>query len=220
MRLVQTLCHCRRNTVDLDILEVGCGAGFAAEYLSGFYRSYTGIDHSEELIRYATFKHTHSNVTFYAQDFYQFSPPHPYHLIFMIGVLHHMPDIPATVKKCCSLVKPGGMLIVNEPHSANMVLHTFRKIRTKIDRAYSDEQEELTEVELTSLFRQTGLTRVNCLPQGFFSTPFAEVIIQPQILSNFFSRCACSLDAVLERLPYNVLKKISWNIIVQGEKKA
>ncbi len=51
MRLVQTLCHCRRNTGDLDILEVGCGAGFAAEYLSGFYRSYTGIDHSEELIQ-------------------------------------------------------------------------------------------------------------------------------------------------------------------------
>lgn len=217
MRLFQTLRYCR-NATDLDILEIGCGAGFAAEYLSGTYRSYTGIDYSQELIQYALSRHTRPNVTFHARDFYRFFPTQSYDSIFMIGVLHHMTDIPAAVNKCYSLLKPGGCLVVNEPQSANVLFHALRKIRTKIDRSYSDEQEELTEVQLMSLFRQAGLTHVCSLQQGFFSTPFAEVVIPPQVLSNLMSHLACSLDAILEDFPYGFLKKISWNIIVKGEK--
>jgi 2-polyprenyl-3-methyl-5-hydroxy-6-metoxy-1,4-benzoquinol methylase len=217
MRLFQTLRHCPQMP-ELDMLEVGCGTGFAADYLAGAYRSYTGLDYSQELIRYARARHTRPNVTFQAIDFYQFSPAQSYDSIFLIGVLHHMTDIPAAVNKCASLLKPGGCLVVNEPQSVNILFHALRKIRAKIDQAYSDEQEELTECQLTSLFRQAGLVQVSSAPQGFLSTPFAEVVIPPQVVSTLLSRLACSLDAILEDLPYGFLKKISWNIIVKGEK--
>ena len=206
MRLLQTLQHCHQMT-DLDILEVGCGTGFAAEYLAGTYRSYTGIDYSQELIRYALCRHTRPNVSFQSIDFYEFFPTQSYNSIFMIGVLHHMTDIPVAINKCYSLLKPGGCLAVNEPQSANAIFHALRKIRTKIDRSYSDEQEELTEFQIMSLFRQAGLAHVCSLHQGFFSTPFAEVVIPPQILSNLISHLACSLDAILESLPCDFLKK-------------
>ena len=51
LRLVQSLKGIKQPIK--KILEVGCGAGFSVEYLKGKFINYTGVDYSENLIKYA-----------------------------------------------------------------------------------------------------------------------------------------------------------------------
>jgi SAM-dependent methyltransferase len=217
VRLLQTLRKADLSP-NVDILEIGCGAGFAAEYLHGSYHTYTGLDHSRELIQYAEKRNKHSHVNFYATDFFDFREKSKYDLIFMIGVLHHMTDISFAIRACYSFLKPGGYVVVNEPQPANMIFSWLRSIRAKIDSSYSDEQEELSDLELQTFFKQSGFVNVVSFPQGLFSTPFAEVVIRPQLLTTPVSMLACQIDKLLENYLHSFLKKITWNIIVTGQK--
>jgi SAM-dependent methyltransferase len=217
VRLLQTLRKTTPNP-DLDILEIGCGAGFAVEYLHGCYRTYTGIDYSTELIQYAENRNNNSYASFHAEDFFEFRAESKYDVIFMIGVLHHMTDIPLAIKICHSFLRPGGLLVVNEPQPANIIFSWLRNVRAKIDASYSDEQEELADSELQELFARAGFVNIRSFPQGLFSTPFAEVMIPPQFLIKPLSIAACQIDRVLEDVLPSFLKKLSWNIIVMGQK--
>jgi len=51
LRLIQSLKHVPKPIPSL--LEIGCGAGFTAEYLEGLYGDYRGIDYSKPLIEAA-----------------------------------------------------------------------------------------------------------------------------------------------------------------------
>lgn len=204
---------------EFDILEVGCGAGYAARYLQGSYKTYTGIDYSENLIKLAREIHCLPNVTFSAVDFYDFNPEKKYDIVFCIGVLHHMEDMAYALQIMNSLVKPGGSLVVNEPQAANIFFHILRKVRAKTNSdSYSDEQEELIPTLLINLFEKAGLKNIEAMPQGFFSTPFAEVILRPNFLFNPLSMLACKIDKFLEKYFKGVLKLGAWNLIVVGRK--
>ncbi|MGR9072196.1 MAG: class I SAM-dependent methyltransferase [Gammaproteobacteria bacterium] len=217
MRLLQTIGKAAFGP-NVDILEIGCGAGYASEYLSQHYRSFTGIDYSEELIKLAREINLRPNVFFQVADLFEFHSDRKFDVIFMIGVLHHMPDVQKAISICSGLLKPGGVFIANEPHSANIVCRMLRKIRSRVDRDYSDEQEEMEQAELLDNFKRSGLTDVTACPQGFFSTPFAEVILRPQGIMRHASAAACRIDAVLEKRFGGLLGKASWNVIVSGRK--
>jgi trans-aconitate methyltransferase len=217
LRAIQTL-----NKVNIDdrahLLEVGCGAGFAAEYLRGYYAKYTGLDYSEKLIKSAQQKNRHPNVRFHTTDFFDFTSESLYDVVFMIGALHHMSDVPAALTRSCALLRPGGFLVVNEPQPANVIFQLLRHVRAKTDDSYSAEQKQFDAAELMHLFSQTGLLNVMGYPQGFFSTLFAEVVLRPQILTHSISRAACALDGLLEKHLTGVMKRFAWNIIVSGQK--
>jgi 2-polyprenyl-3-methyl-5-hydroxy-6-metoxy-1,4-benzoquinol methylase len=202
------------------VLEVGCGAGFASDYLCGKYAKYTGLDYSKELIKSARQRNRRACVSFHVTDFFDFAPESRYDVIFMIGALHHMSDLPAAIRKSFALLKPGGSLVVNEPHPANVIFRCLRRVRAKMDTSYSTEQKQLDAAELLHLFSEAGLLNVMCYPQGFFSTPFAEIVLRPQLLTTSISRAACALDSLLEKHLAGVMKRISWNIIVSGQKAA
>jgi len=216
-RLAQTLRHVRIDH-DMDILEVGCGAGFAAKYLRGQYRSYTGIDYSTELIRYASAQNGGANVSFQAISLYDYQPSRQFDLVLMIGVLHHMSDMPRAVAAMQSLLKPGGYLAVNEPQRSNGLIRGLRRARAALDPAYSDDQEELDPAQLAALFGQAGLTDVRTIPQGLFSTPFAEVVLKPQFITAPLARLACAIDLAIEDRFAAAIAKSTWNVIVIGRK--
>jgi 2-polyprenyl-3-methyl-5-hydroxy-6-metoxy-1,4-benzoquinol methylase len=217
LRFVQTLNKLHLNNQS-DILEVGCGAGFASEYLRGRYRNYTGLDYSQELILSAQQRNRFSNASFQAADFFDYQTDNLYDVIFMIGVLHHMTNLTAALEKCLDLLKPGGVLVVNEPQDANPFFQYLRQVRTKIDKSYSAEQDQLDESELLELFSTSGFLKTRSYPQGFFSTPFAEVMLPPQWLMNPISHTVCLVDQLLEKYPSGFMKKMAWNIVVCGQK--
>ena len=177
-----------------------------------------GIDYSEELIKYAKYFNKKPDISFITKDLYQLNTKKKYDVLFMIGVLHHMVDMDRAMKVACSLVKTGGYIIANEPQKANSFIHLLRIIRSKIDKSYSEDQEELDNNQLIRLFKDAGLIKVKSFPQGFFSTPFAEVVMNPQFIFQHLSKIACSVDKVIESKFVGLLNKLSWNTIIIGKK--
>lgn len=95
---------------DLNILEVGCGAGWMCERMAPYGRV-TGIDHADEVIARASQRMPH--ITFAAGDFLAMEfPDASFDAIVNIEVLSHVADQPAFMAKIARLLKPGGMMMM------------------------------------------------------------------------------------------------------------
>ena len=218
LRLNQTLRHGPAFSAP-DVLEVGCGGGFAADYLKGIYGTYLGIDYADELIRYAQVKNASPEASFQAINAKDLPTDQKFDIIFMIGVLHHLDNPDAVLQQLSDSLKPGGWMIANEPQRNNPLIQSMRYIRRKIDRQYSEDQIEYSKSELTQLFHTAGYEGIEVHPQGIFSTPFAEVIMPLQPISYPIASLTCHIDRWLERRAPRAMQYISWNLIVQGRKQ-
>lgn len=216
-KLLQTiaLTHAKIDSV----LEVGCGAGFASEYLEGRCKSYTGIDHSEENIKAAKRIHSHPSRQFERADITDYQSDDRFDGAIMIGVLHHLESPVESLIRIKSLVRPGGVVIANEPQPGNPIITVARMIRKKIDPTYSPDQVEFSRAELESQFKEAGFVDIQITPQGFLSTPFAEVIFPLQRLMAPLSKLACCIDRGLEKTPGVKVwgNRLSWNLVVSGK---
>ncbi len=217
LRLTQTI-QSAQLPRDATILEVGCGAGFSAQYLEGRYKRFVGVDYSQELIRLATHYNDRPGVTFEAKNVHDFSTEETFDGIFMVGVLHHMEDMTGAIRDISRLLKPNGVLIANEPQPANPCIRVARAIRKKTDLSYSEDQLQLSKSDLREILNEGGLVDVQVTPQGLFSTPFAEVPLGPQWLTTYLSRFCCGVDRIVERTAGNMLGPFSWNLIASGKK--
>jgi hypothetical protein len=130
------------------MLEVGCGAGFSAAYLAGYYGAY----------------------------------------------------------------------VANEPHPGNPLIRLARVIRKRLNPHYASDQQELSAADLQRLYRRAGLVDIRIVPQGLLSTPFAEVILQPQAIMPGLAALACAIDAGLEHRLGRRLQPFTWNVIAAGRK--
>jgi 2-polyprenyl-3-methyl-5-hydroxy-6-metoxy-1,4-benzoquinol methylase len=201
------------------LLEVGCGGGFSAEYLRGYYKKFIGVDYSDGLISYAKQQFRSQGVSFFTQNIKEFSPSEPIDVIVMIGVLHHMDDMLAAMRLMCDMLRPGGQLIINEPQPANPLISAARLVRKAIDKNYSSDQRELPVEELQELYANAGFEKIEFFPQGFFSTPFAEVAMSPVFITKPLSLLACRIDRTLEKSPlHGIMRNLSWNVIGVGRK--
>ncbi len=217
LRQVRTL-RLTPDTAGLHVLEVGCGAGFGADYLAGRFATFTGIDYSESLVRLARDRHHDPRVRFEVANAKDFRAERPFDLAFMIGVLHHVDDMPAVLGQVRDLLAPGGWLVINEPQPGNPLVRLLRRLRKRADDHYSEDQRELAEAELRRLFTDAGFTDLRIRGQGFFSTPFAEVVMPLQPLARAASALACALDPVVEALPQPLLRGLCWNMIAAGRR--
>jgi len=216
-RLLQTLCVVELPA-ECSILEVGCGAGFAAGYLGGRYGQFMGIDYSHELIGYARKYNALRNVSFEVSNVNDFDSDRKFDLILMIGLLHHLDDPVTTLTKTAAFLNPGGWVLANEPQSGNPLIQSARKIRMTIDKNYSDEQLQYSERQLAEIFRRAGLSEIRIMPQGLFSTPFAEVVMPLQCLMSPASSVCCALDRAIEKCIGGLVKWPFWNLIIAGQR--
>ena len=215
LRLLQTLRHAELDPSG-DLLEIGCGAGFAAGYLRDRYRSYRGIDHSSELVDLANSINGGPGITFETADAETFSIDRRFDLIFMIGVLHHLSDPAATLRHLTGLLKPDGRIVVNEPQNGNPLIQLARGVRKKTDTHYSEDQTVYSGKDLRAIFSDAGCEVVKLVPQGLLSTPFAEVAMPAQALMTPLSSLTCAVDRTLESGFPRLLGYLSWNLIAIG----
>jgi 2-polyprenyl-3-methyl-5-hydroxy-6-metoxy-1,4-benzoquinol methylase len=216
LRLEQTL-EAVSPAADVDILEIGCGAGHAASYLAGRYRTFTGIDHAHELIAHARELNAGPGVEFETADLAGYHPARRFDVILMIGVVHHFENPEAMMAHAVNLLGPGGWLVANEPQPGNFLIHIARQVRKRVDRVYSADQTELSLDQIRDLYRRAGLTDLRILPQGLLTTPFAEVTLGPTLLTAPLSHGACLLDRVVPRLG-RWMTRLSWNLIAAGRR--
>ena len=214
-RLIQSI-RCLDLTSNPEILEVGCGAGFSAEYLAGTFSRYKGIDYSENLIAFAEHTHGGPGVEFETADLNTLREDETFDVILMIGLLHHLDDPVASLTRLSRLLRPGGWLLANEPQSGNVLISVLRSIRKQVDDAYSADQDEFSAPELLDMYQRAGLTDIRVRPQGVFSTPIAEVTLPSFVRAA--AGVACRVDSYLENRFPAALKYVAWNLIACGRK--
>ena len=202
------------------ILEAGCGAGYAVEYLAGRFDSFVGVDHSEKLIDYATAHHGTAQVEFVAGSIEDLAADRPFDFVFMIGVLHHVEDMVGVLEHLKTLLKPGGWLAANEPQPGNPLIRMARALRTRVDAAYSPDQAQLSGADLRRVMADAGYAEVSLRPQGIFTTPFAEVVVPGQWLLWPAVHLACVMDNVLEATVCRLVPWSTWNLVCVGRRPA
>lgn len=203
---------------NIRVLEVGCGAGFSVKYLDKPYSAYVGVDYSQELIDYANQYNLSPKAQFICDNIKEYQPEEKFDVIFMIGVLHHFDDMQGILAHIVSFLKPGGILVANEPQSSNPMIQALRKLRIKLDKGYSDDQVQLLPEDLKRLYESVGLEKVKVFGQGYFSTPFAEVVLRPKWIVEVLSMCSISLDKFIQRLGRTSFRKVAWNVVGVGFK--
>ncbi len=216
LRLNQTL---KRSLTgrSQSILDLGCGAGFSAEYLAGRFQRYVGVDYSERLIALAN-THVHvSGAEFLATNIKDLPRDGSFDGAFMIGVLHHLSDPDETVQAIAECVRPGGWFALNEPSSHNPLINLARRIRKRVDNDFSEEQVSLSRRELTEVLQRNGFDSVETWGQGILSTPFAEVVM-PQWFSVPAGLLACLFDSAVERVAPRAVQLASWNLVAVGRR--
>ncbi len=212
-RLEQTFSKLPKRN-DIAILEVGCGAGYGATYLEGRYGSYLGIDYAAELIDYANQFNNRPGATFETCDVEALGHDRQFDVVFMIGVLHHLENPALVLTQMRDVLKPGGWFVANEPQRGNPAIGAARAIRKRIDSAYSEDQREYSADELIALYTEAGFVDVVAFPQGLFSTPFAEVVLPFQPVTQLLSRASCAADQMLDP----IAGRMAWNVVVQGRR--
>ncbi|MGB0579261.1 MAG: hypothetical protein ACPGVU_06115 [Limisphaerales bacterium] len=106
--------------------------------------------------------------------------------------------------------------IAIEPFRGNPFIGIMRFIRTKIDKAYSADQQFFSRAELRDLLTRNEMRDIELVNQGFFTPPFAQVILPPQFLTAPLSRIATWLDRGIDCCLVPVLGLLSWNVVIRA----
>jgi ubiquinone/menaquinone biosynthesis C-methylase UbiE len=198
------------------VLEVGCGAGYAVDYLGDGFDEYLGVDHSAALVAIANERHGREGVEFAAGRVQELGLAGGFDLVVVIGVLHHLDDVDTAVAEMVRSLKPGGWVAVNEPQPHNPIIRILRRVRKRVDKTYADDQVEFSPSELVEMFERHGLVDVETRPQGYLSTPFAEVPLPVGAVTARLAAVAVSVDRWLGNR--RSLQRLAWNSVAVGRK--
>lgn len=102
---------------NLQVLDVGCGAGLLSEGLAKLGAQVSGLDLAADLINVAQ-KHASESkldILYYCEDLQQFSQTHAQHFdaICCLEMLEHVDDFDAIIAQMSSCLKPGGKIFLS-----------------------------------------------------------------------------------------------------------
>lgn len=200
------------------VLELGCGVAAPAWHLFPYYDRYLGVDHSQEMIRIAREWHAQNpKVTFVASDAASVDLGNlRAQVVLAIGALHHMMRPAQVLAHVSRFVEPGGWFVAIEPQSTNGFIQLLRRLRTRLDSAYSRDQHFFAPGELERLFAESGWADIQVEPEGYLSTPFAQVVMPGQWWAYPTARLMWACDLWLARHLPAALARHSWNVILRA----
>ena len=100
----------------LDLLDIGCGGGLLSEPMRRLGASVTGIDAAEQNVRVAGLHAAQSGLDI---DYRCVLPEvlagegPRFDVVLNMEVVEHVADLDAFHEACCTLVKPGGVMVVS-----------------------------------------------------------------------------------------------------------
>lgn len=199
------------------IVEIGCGVGAPSWHLEGYYDEYIGVDYSQGLIEQANLQKKTDKAHFVAADLINLALDTKADIVFAVGVLHHVTELDTMMESLKHIAKPEAYFVAIEPHRLNPIVQFMRWIRKKVDKSYSEDQIFFKPSELVDLLNRNGFEEISYRFDGFFSTPFGEVILKPQWLFSRISKAAVFIDSMLDKILPNFLKFMSWSVIVRAK---
>lgn len=192
-----------------DIIEIGCGNGANSVYLRKYYSKYTGMDFSSELINIADKYYKNEKAFFFTGDIKDLGCGKKYDLIVGVGVLHHLPDLKEYLDHIFGLGDENSVFAFLEPQADNPAIQFLRFIRKKTDPAYSKTQVFFKRSDLSNAFSEAGLEVIKFQYTGYFTPPFAQVIMKPSWLFLPVVKSLILLDRFIQnKLP----NRLAWNL--------
>ncbi|MBO9681970.1 MAG: class I SAM-dependent methyltransferase [Flavisolibacter sp.] len=96
-----------------SVLDMGCGTGRWTKYVARKAGFVEAMDPSDAVFSAAYLLAENKNIRISKASVDQIPfPDNSFDLVFSLGVLHHIPDTEAAMKKCVYKVKPGGHFLV------------------------------------------------------------------------------------------------------------
>jgi SAM-dependent methyltransferase len=118
------------------VIDVGCGAGWFVNSCAHFYgASVIGIDLNPRVLRQARsvarLMRGCEEVQFLEGNIFEYQPDQQFDVVNSLGVLHHMPDCHAAIRRVLGWVAPGGYLHLGLYHlyGRTPFLDHFAKLR-------------------------------------------------------------------------------------------
>lgn len=103
------------------VLDLACGAGYGTSLLAdSSSAACVGVDISAEAIAYATKRYGRPGITFIQQSLMDFNDELRFSNIVSLETIEHVPDPEKAVAHLCSLLLPGGQLIISAPVTPSM----------------------------------------------------------------------------------------------------
>jgi carbamoyltransferase len=137
----------------LDVLDVGCGAGWFVNTCATYYpHRVMGIDFNPKAVRQAMgvarLGPQPENVSFEVADIFTFEPPRRFDVVNSLGVLHHTKDCHAAIRRAASWLQSGGYFHLGLYHeySRRPFLAHFRRMQAE-GRSTAELFDEFRKLE-------------------------------------------------------------------------
>ena len=95
-------------------------------------------------------EHTITNVTYYKEDFFKFKAVKQYDCIICNGVLHHMPDYKAAIKKFKDMITPKGKLILGVYNRFGKAVKKIMPVTYRSELLRADQEDTPYEVNFSN----------------------------------------------------------------------
>jgi len=117
IRLARYKFACRMISRDDAVLEVGCGSGLGAMFISQHCRSVEGVDTNKKEISEAATINRRKNLRFRVADIFSLPMKKKYDVLVALDVIEHMPLAQGRrfISRAARLLKKDGMLILGTP---------------------------------------------------------------------------------------------------------
>lgn len=145
----------------LRILEVGCGTGQSLQIYAASARRHIGLDLSGEAVRRAA--RAYPTSAWMQADATRLPlASGSVDVVAFSSVLHHLPDMPATLREAVRVAVPGGLIFAFDPNLLHPAMLLFRHPRSPLylSEGVSPDEQPLLPARLREAFAAAGIGAV------------------------------------------------------------
>ena len=162
----------------LRILDIGCGAGLLCEPMTRLGAQVIGVDPSASNIAAARLhaEKGHLSIDYRCTTVEQMDGRERFDIVLAMEVVEHVSDIGLFLKRCASMLKPGGLMVVSTINrnwkSFALAIVGAEYVLRWLPRGTHQWHKFVTPDELAHYLRQNGLSITE--QSGVVYTPFAD----------------------------------------------
>lgn len=208
--------HLSQQAENARILDVGCGTGILYEVINEENMTcvYTGIDLSEEMLAIGRKRYMGIDLQVMDCENLLFQN-NSFDLIFMRGVLHHLPDSINAIREMERVCKKDGFILISEP-AKNFMTKIPRILSKRLTTHFDEEHTDFSLHDLKLMLSQVNINNVEFNHFGYLAYPwgFPDLIPGAKCLPLSILKALLKIDLILAKLP--LINRISWHIIVMA----